>query len=254
MPDNMEKINIMAFKAVEFREFTIRYILEHHRVLEDIGVSTALKLDYGWCVDPESTIIAAFHDTLGMVGGVRIQMGRKKHPMAMEKAISQMDPDFPGTLRPLIAAGTAELCGLWVGQRFLGHGLPKLLVPAGVAVASQLPIKSLLTFAAEYTLQLTTDSGFTRIKDTGNDGEFLYPVANIRSYAMSINDLFLLGNSPMDKRRAILSMRLRPDQDMIVRPKSTLLHVHCGLQRDRPRLHLVSADVVTGPSGMRRSA
>ncbi len=250
----MEKISILAFRAVDSKEFTIRYIHEHARVLQDIGVSSALKLDYAWCLDPESTIIAAFHETLGMVGGVRIQMGRKGQPMAMEKAIGQLDPEFHGTVAPLIDDGTAELCGLWVAHRFLGHGLPKLLVPAGVAVASQLQIKSLLTFAAEYTLQLTVDSGFSRMKEVGLNGEFLYPIASIRSYAMAINDLFMLGHSPMEKRKDILSLRLRPEQDLFVQPKNTMLHVQYALRRDNAQLHVVASEPQAGVIRLRRSA
>jgi hypothetical protein len=234
----MEKISIHAFRAVDSKEMTIRYIHEHTRVLQDIGVSTAMKLDFGWCLDPQSTIIAAFHETLGMVGGVRIQMGRADHPMAMEKAIGQMDPEFHGTVAPLIESGTAELCGLWVAHRFLGRGLPKLLVPAGVAVASQLNITSLLTFAAEYTLQLTVDSGFIRMKDVGFNGEFIYPIASIRSYAMSINDVSLLSNCTLEKRIGILGLRAKTNQVVLVRPKNTELQVHYILDRNIPMVDI----------------
>ena len=250
----MEKITILAFRAVESKELTLRYIHEHTRVLQDIGVSSSMKLDFGWCLDPESTIIAAFHETLGMVGGVRIQLGRSDYPMAMEKAIGQLDPEFHGTVAPFIEMGTAELCGLWVAHRFLGHGLPKLLVPAGVAVASQLKITSLLTFAAEYTHQLTADSGFIRMKDVGMDGEFLYPIASIRSYAMSINDLFVLENSPLDKRRNILSLRLRPQQDQLVRPKTTALQIHYELDRDNAHLDYINAEGRPNVFKLRRTA
>lgn len=254
MSEQFEKITIQAFRAVDLRELTIRYIIEHHRVLDDIGVSSALKMDYSWCLDPESTIIAAFHETLGMVGGVRIQAGYHDRPMAMESAIAKLDPEFRGTLSPWIERGTAELCGLWVAHRFLGHGLPKLLVPAGVAVAAQLNITSLLTFAAEYTVQLTIDSGFTRFSEAGNNGEFLYPIPNIRSYAMRIADLKELANSPEEHRARILSLRQHPEQDQMIRPKNTLLHVHYALRRDDPRMDVVRLGMVRQEDRLRRSA
>jgi hypothetical protein len=150
--------------------------------------------------------------------------------------------------------GTAELCGLWVAHRFLGHGLPKLLVPAGVAVASQLSISSLLTFAAEYTKQLTLDSGFIRMKDVGLNGEFLYPIASIRSYAMSIPDLFVLENSPLDKRRNILSLRMRPQQDLVARPKNTALQVHYELDRDNAHLNFINGEGRPNVIKLRRTA
>lgn len=249
----MEKISIHAFRAVDSKEHTIRYLHEHSRVLQDIGVSSAMKMDIGWCLDPESTIIAAFHETLGMVGGVRIQIGRAGHPMSMEKAIGQLAPEFQSNFAKWIEHGTAELCGLWVAHRFLGHGLPKLLVPAGVAVASQLNIRSLITFAAEYTLQLTMDSGFRRMTEVGKDGEFTYPIPSIRSYAMAINDLFVLENSPADKRKDLLSLRVRPEQYAFTRPKNTYLQVRYSLLRDSSRLHTVPSEGLDDVIRLRRT-
>lgn len=230
---NMDRLKIVSFRAVDRKELTLRYISEHAKVLHDIGVHSALKMDFEWSLDPESTIIAAIHHELGMVGGVRIQMGRNDRKMAMQSALEQLDPECSGTFEPFIDEGTAELCGLWVAHRFAGKGVPKLLIPAGVAVASQLNISSLMTFAAEYTVQQTIDCGFTRMNEVGLEGEFFYPVPNIRSYAMMIRDLFTLQDCPLVNRHRILSLRLSPDQSIVVTPKATPLFTRYELDRDR---------------------
>lgn len=229
----VDKLNIVAFRTARENDLTQQFIREHLRVLEDIGLAPMFKPNLDWVNDPESTMVVAIHDTMGMVGGLRIQHHTTDLPMAIETAVTKLDKRFNEMIAPYKMAGTAELCGLWVAHRYVGNGLHKLLIPAGVAVASQLPITSLFTFAAEYMLQVTLDVGFSKIREVGREGELNYPIPSIRSYPLLIDDLFVLSNSLLKNRHQILSLRLRPFQESLVDPKNKAFLIRFALDRDQ---------------------
>ena len=235
----MEKITIRAFRPAVDRDNTIRYVAEHARVLEDIGVYQALKMNYEWCSDPDSVVVVAEHEQLGMVGGVRLQLSRPGAPLPFENLLSPLDEDIKSTLSLLQPYGNAEICGLWNAHRFAGRGVPMLLTTAAVSMASQLGLRSIISISASYTIDYLIRCGFSCMKNLGSEGEFAFPAPYIRSYAMINMDLITLEAAEPAQRHRLIGLRMHPTQHRAEVPKRIPLHVEYQLLvQEAPDEHL----------------
>lgn len=235
MREPLQQVRIVAFRAADQALLTEAYDRGRQHALDAAGVAVVRNLDDAWRSDRESTVITVLHGTWGVIGGIRLQLGRAGAPLPMQEAIAAGDPELQGFFRSLVHNGAAELCGLWVDPRFIGAGLPPLLVRAGVAVAHRLPITSLLTFAAQHTLPRATEVGFLPMGGIGDGGALPYPLPHMRSYAMRIADPLVLEHARTDERARILSLRLRPIQQSEVHTKRAQLEVQFELDRDAAR-------------------
>jgi hypothetical protein len=225
MPEQMEKLTIRAFRAVDDHETCIRYLMEQIRVLEDIGVSSVIKPDVSWCTDPDVIVVIAESPTLGVVAGIRLHVACTGTVLPMEHAVMKFDPSISPLLQRLQEHRTGEVAGLWNAHRFAGRGVPFLLFQAVVAVASQLRISSMVTFVAEYVAQYAAQCGFRMMSELVDGGDYAYPVPSIHTHAMVLDDPMALSRAHDDVRRRILGLRVRPNSSRQVRPKSTALEV-----------------------------
>jgi hypothetical protein len=221
----MEKIVIRAFRAVDEPTTCVEFERQHADVLHAIGVDNVVKPDADWMEDPDTVVFIAEHADLGMVGGFRLQKDKDGRPLPMERALKALDPGVSGALARLRDEGNAEMTALWNAHRFAGRGVPMLLMSAMVAAAHQLPLRHLSILVAEYMGTYAARNGCARMP-IGSNGEFTYPVPGIRSYAMAIEDLDVLPLARMEDRHRILSLRMRPEQVRIEKPKALPLEVH----------------------------
>lgn len=228
---NAELINIRAFRSAVDRESTIRYVIHHAKVLEDIGVYTALGPDYSWCTDPDSVIVVAEHAEMGMVGGVRLQMARAGSQLGIERMLAGADPDIRSTLSLLEPLGNAEICGLWNAQGFGGRGIPILLTAAAVSIAPSLGARSVVSIAASYSMDYLVSCGFSPMRNLGKDGSFRFPVPDIESFAMLNTDLCAMLDARPEQRRRVISLRAVPEQERLEAPKGKGLRVMYDLLR-----------------------
>jgi len=217
---------IRVFRPVDEPALAARYVLEHERVLADIGVSTAIANSHPWLNDPSVHLIVAMHDALGMVAGIRVQQSHPGTQLPIEQCVSDLDKGIHDILRFLEKGGTAEVCGLWNAHRFAGKGVPLLLSQSAVVLASQLNLRSMTCFVAHYTLRHARKVGFIPLEGVGNRGVFTYPIPSIRSIAMVIPDSFTLAHASPAVRTSILSLRARPMQSRIENPAGTELRVN----------------------------
>ena len=222
----METITIKAFKAVDDRVRCARYLLEHIKVLEDIGVASALKPDISWCTDPNVIVIVAEHIELGMVAGMRLHLQPGELGLPMERSLVSLEPSMPGRMAALIPEGRAEIAGLWNAHRFAGRGIPLLLISSGVALAGMLGVSALVCVAAEYIVPHTRSVGFTTLAHIGDAGLFRYPLEHMRSFAMVVMDPLTLESADARVRHRILSLRIQPAQRRSEEPKMKRLDVH----------------------------
>ncbi len=225
----METITIKAFKATDDRVRCARYLLEHIRVLEDIGVVNALKPDISWCTDPNVIVIVAEHVELGMVAGMRLHLRPGESGLPLERSLCKLEPTVPERLEALIPEGRAEIAGLWNAHRFAGRGIPLLLISSGVALAGMLGVSALVCVAAEYVVPHTRRVGFTTLAQIGDAGLFHYPLDHMRSFAMIVTDPLTLESADVQVRHRILSLRIQPAQRRSEEPKDRLIDVHYDL-------------------------
>jgi len=229
-----ERIAIRAFNAVDDPQRCEQYIHEHTKVLEDIGVFNALKPDTSWCTDPNVVVFVAEHPTLGMVAGIRLHKASIDDLLPMQRSLQTLDGSIISILANLVENGNAEIAGLWNAHRFAGRGVPMLLMEACVAVASRIGVGSMVTFIAEYVAPYAVFSGFEPMRSLADEGIFEYPVAGIRTHAMILNDPLVLSAAILTERHRILSLRLRPHQSRVERPKHADLLVQYDLLEPLP--------------------
>lgn len=225
MPEQLEKLTIRAFRAVDDHETCIRYLMEQIRVLEDIGVSNVIKPDVSWCTDPDVIVVIAEHTSLGIVAGIRLHVAGSGQVLPMEDAVAKFDPSISPLLHDLLEHRTGEVAGLWNAQRFAGRGVPFLLFQSVVAIVSQLRITSLVTFVAEYVAPYAAQCGFRMMSELVDGGDYAYPVPSIHTHAMVLDDPMVLSRAQDDVRRRILGLRVRPNTSRQVKPKNTDMDV-----------------------------
>ena len=226
---NAEKITIRAFRSAVDRESTIRYVIGHTRVLDEIGVYTALGLDYSWCTDPRSVVVIAEHADMGVVGGVRLQTAVPGAALSMERMLQGLDPGIRSSLSLLEPLGNAEICGLWNAQAFAGRGIPVLLTAAAISIAPTLNLRSIVSISASYSMDYLISCGFKPMRNLGVEGSFNFPVPGIESYAMLNTDLCAMQEARPEHRQRILSLRAVPDQFRSESPKGKALLVRYAL-------------------------
>ncbi len=237
----IEKITIKAFKAVDDPDACKEYVHEHVKVLEDIGVFSALKPDLSWIEDPNVIVITARHEHLGLVAGIRLHVASFGHELPMQKQLSKLDNRISAYLGDLLPDGNGEICGLWNAHRFAGRGVPMLLMETAVAIANQVGLTSMVTFIAEYVAPYAAQSGFKLMDQLQNGGIFVYPIPTIKSHAMVLSDALSMCSADTLHRQRILSLRLRPHQKRSECPKDVLLEVEYELLEQAP-----STDEVAG--------
>jgi len=221
----MDKLTIKAFRASEEHGLCDEFVREHTQVLTDFGIPLSVAPDLSWTTDPSCWVIVAIHETLGMVGGVRLQVKNAGRALPMEETIAPMDERIANEIAIMQANGCGEICGLWNANRFKNKGVVVLLGVAVTAIATQADIRSLVCFIAHYTKRHSLRNGFVPIETLGESGSFQYPIAGIRSIAMVNPDSVLLPHASESVRHTIYSLRIRPNQIRLECPAEDWLEV-----------------------------
>jgi len=230
----VERITIRAFRAIEDPESCSRFADEHLKVLTDVGISNVTKVASTWQEDPDVYVICAEHETLGMVGGVRLHVSRSpERPLPIEFSIGKMDAQVMAFIDEHSSRGVAEICGLWNAHRFANRGLPMLLGMAAVSLMNQLQVGCTVAVLARYTLRYALRLGMEVVDSVGEKGWFVYPKPGFWGIVMHTADPYALDKARPDLRQRVLSLRIRPDQSVVEFTGVTYLDVHYQLELKR---------------------
>ena len=211
----MEQLTFKAFRAVSEPALCVEFLRQHRKVLEDFGIQNVSTNTDTWTKDPDTYVIVAISDIHGMVGGIRVEVGRTGRKLPLEQALYHLDDRIALTLEEFRPNGNAEVCGLWNANHYSSKGLPSMLAFAAVSLANQIGLRSLVCLVAHYTLRHAVKAGFTIIEDVGQAGTFTYPIPSIKAIAMVIPDAITLRTAPFPYRQQLLSLRLRPEQERV---------------------------------------
>lgn len=217
----MDTLTFNAFRAVDDPAMCAAFLREHRKVLEDFGISNVTTNTELWAEDPGTYVIVAHSSQHGLVGGIRVEVDRGVRELPIESALYGFDNRITTSLDRLRADGNAEVCGLWNSNRYAAMGLPGMLAFAAVSLGNQIGLRSMVCLVAHYTLRHALKSGFAIMEDLGNGGTFTYPIPSIKAIAMVIPDVIALSSAPLEQRRNMMSLRLRPEQERIEKLGST---------------------------------
>ena len=226
----MEQVTLISFRAPQQPALCNEFMAEHAKVLEDFGITNVIESNGNWHLDENCHVIVAMHPTLGMVGGIRLQLDHEGAKLPMELAVGKQDPKVGEFLKGIRYMGNAEVCSLWNASRFGNMGVPVLLSQAVTAISFQVGIQRMVCLVAPYTKRHPSNNGFILVESVGEQGVFAYPRPDFKGIVMINPDTHLLSHAHPLQRAVLMSLRVRPVQTRIEQPGRAPLEVHYQLQ------------------------
>ena len=209
-----DKIIFRAFRAIDERDTCQIFKEGHIKVLRDYGITNITSNNDEWMNDPKMyCVIASLESTSEMVGGIRIQVSTETTLLPVEKAIGKMDERIHDIVKNYRDnGGVGELCALWNAKIVAGIGLSILLTRAGISIANQVDIKTLVGICADYTLKMFKKVGFEVDYSLGTGGEFPYPNPSYVARVLGIMNAESLESAEEYDKERMSSLRLNPIQ------------------------------------------
>lgn len=201
-------LRFKAFRAVDNPELAQKYVEGHGNVLKIYGITEITSAKDDWYNNPATfAIVAIDEDTDQVVGGIRMQVVGGDRPLPVEDAVGHMDDRIHDIVQTQHALyGAAELCGLWNSREVAGQGVSWLLTRTGIAIASQVGVRTLFGICANITLPMFQKTGYVVERSIGKDGTFYYPKSDLLAYTI-IMDAELLNTAQAEEREKIMELR-----------------------------------------------
>ncbi|MFT5859617.1 MAG: hypothetical protein ACI865_001721 [Flavobacteriaceae bacterium] len=201
-------LRLKAFRAIDFPELSQKYVNGHQDVLKIYGITEITSAKDDWYNNPSTyAIVAIDEETQEVVGGIRMQIVGGDRPLPIEDAVGHMDDrihDIVNTQHALF--GAAELCGLWNSRKVAGQGVSWLLTRTGIALASQMNVRTLFGICSMVTLPMFQKTGYVVERSIGKDGTFYYPNSDLLAYTI-VMDAELLDTALKEEKNKILKIR-----------------------------------------------
>lgn len=201
--------NFKAFRAIDEPDRCKKFVQGHSDVLKQYGVTKVTSSNNDWVSNPFVYVVTVeTSDTQEVVSGLRIHIAHPDYPLPMEQAVSQVDHKIFPLVKEYSSLGTGEVSGLWNSKSISGYGVGAvLLIRAGIAIATQLNLGSLLALVAEYTLKPSLQKGFEIEKGIGNSGTFFYPKLDLVATSIVMKDPTNLPLADASERERIFELR-----------------------------------------------
>ncbi len=119
----MKDIYIRAFRAIDDRDSSMKFVDGHKRVLDNVGVTEVTSSNYEWIDNPSVyVILIESGDRTKVYGGARVHLVDGKTPLPVEEATKEIDPKIVDMVKTSALEGAGEICGLWKIGRAWGRG------------------------------------------------------------------------------------------------------------------------------------
>lgn len=204
------RYKISAYRAVDDQALNKKFIEGHAQVLKDYGVTMITSNKPNWLDNDHVYCVVAYDEAGEMVGGVRLHIADWIHPLPLENALSELDPNIHKLVESFKEEGVGELCGLWNAKKVAGVGISLVLMRASIAIIDQLNFKIGMGICAEYSLPLFQQVGFEVDTSLKNNGEFPYPTDKYITRVIGILNAGELGRAQEYDREQILLLRNSP--------------------------------------------
>jgi hypothetical protein len=225
------EVRIRAFRAIDEPETCRLFVEGHADVLSSIGIKKVTSSKHEWTINPAVFVIVV-EDLKGekVFGGARVHVSGGTEHLPIEQAITQLDPSIHSLVWQYAQSGSGEICGLWNSKEMGGYGLgTPILIRSGIAMASQLGIKTLFALCAPYTVQPVVNAGMELVDEVGNKGTFYYPKLDLIATAMILNDLATLSKANEETRQEIMRMRQEPESFQLIKYKDKEIAINYSL-------------------------
>lgn len=212
-----ERLIFRAFRAINDLDACLKFKEGHISVLKDYGITNITTNNDEWMQNPNMyCIVALSADGTETLGGIRIQVSDENNLLPVEKAIGKMDDRIYNIVKDFRDdGGVGELCALWNAKKVAGVGISILLTRAGISVANQVDIRTLVGICADYTLKMFQQVGFVVDYSLGDKGEFPYPNPTYKARVLGIMNASSLETAAEYDKVRMTSIRLNPEQSFI---------------------------------------
>jgi hypothetical protein len=236
MADGLNKerpeIRLRAFRAIDEPKTCALFIQGHTQVLVSIGVTKVTSSKNEWANNPAAfVIIVESLDGKEVYGGARVHVSGGTEDLPIEQATSRLDSSVFELIWKYAQHGTGEICGLWNSHELSGFGIgTPLLIRTGIAICSQIGIRSLFALCAPYTVKPVVNCGMILEDSIGNKGTFYYPKQDLIATAMILKDTSALSKAHEEDKLMIFQMRDSPDSLKILELKDKEIIIDFELQ------------------------
>jgi hypothetical protein len=217
MEDEIDKappvVRLRAFRATDDPEACNMFLEGHANVLTSIGITKVTSSKTEWPKNPAVFVIVVESlDGTKVFGGARVHVYGGTQPLPIEEATGALDPSIFDLVRRYAVDGTGEICGLWNSHELSGYGIGSpLLIRTGIAISTQIGLKTLFALCAPYTVKPVVNCGMVLEDSIGNKGTFYYPKLDLVATTMILKDVERLDQALEDDKTAIMQMRNQPD-------------------------------------------
>lgn len=205
--DIIDRLEIKAFRAVDFPDYCQEYIIGHKKVLTDLGIKKLTSAKSTWPDNKYCYVLGIWSKKLNrLVSGARIEVAVNQLPI--EDAIGVVDKSIFELVRSdQDNYGTAELCGLWTDIEYSGRGIAMILIKNSVSILSMIDIPILYILCAESTFNMFEKVGCKVLTSVGNNGTFFYPKLNLIATALKLPDTLTLDYANHECKEKIFYLR-----------------------------------------------
>lgn len=203
------KVRLRAFRAIDDPDTCMRFIEGHQHVLEVYDLKMVTSANYDWIRNPAVFVIVVESlDKSKLYGGARIHVAGGSQPLPVEEAIGRYDPGIFELVNNAAKLGTGEGCGLWNSREIAGYGVGSIFLSrVGVAISSQIGIKSLFALCAPYTVKLAEKIGYKVDDRLGDSGTFYYPREGFVATSMFYDDIESAVSASPEDYQSIMNLR-----------------------------------------------
>lgn len=229
------RVSIRAFRAMDDKESSMRFLEGHRRVLTAHGVKKVTSSSPDWVENPNAYVIIVEDVLSGKVyGGARVHIYHPDFPLPIQEATAAMDPRINEIVKRVHQdGGTSELCGLWNSFEVAGLGIGSFFATrAGIAVTYQVGIKSMFALCAPYTVKWAQRVGCEVVRGLGNEGTFFYPKLDLIATAVLLKDVNTLHAAKPSERNRVFDFYQNLNQNVLEVPPGKRFKVPINYQLD----------------------
>jgi len=225
---DIPQVRLRAFRAIDDPETCQRFIEGHQHVLAAFNLEMITSAKQAWVENPATFVfVVESLDKTKLYGGARIQVANGIYPLPVEDAIGRYDPTIYDLVKSYGKAGTGEGCGLWNSREIAGYGVGSIFLSrVGVAISSQIGLKTLFALCAPYTVKLAEHIGYRVDTRLGDQGIFYYPREGFVATSMFYHDVESVETAAPEDKTSILELRNNPNivRVEILRRKQIEIH------------------------------
>jgi len=229
----LPEVRIRAFRAVDEPETCIKYLEGHRHVLEKFNIPKVASANAEWMYNPAAFVFVV--ESLNrekLYGGARVLVAGGTQPLPIEESIGRYDTKIYELVKKHgIEGGTGEGCGLWNSREIAGYGIGSIFLSrVGVAIATQIGIKTLFGLCAPYTVNLAETIGYRVDIRLGNQGHFYYPRDDFKVTSMFYRDVNSLETATPEGQASIMSLRDNPHIVRIEELRKKRIKIHYDIE------------------------